>query len=73
MGKIFGILLMVIGIWAGITVYTEGVDAAFGGLFAGSKRADGDASGRPITRRTGEAVGKAFQAYDDQTEKRAAE
>ena len=73
MGKIFGILLMVIGIWAGITVYTEGVDAAFGGLFAGARREAADASGRPLTRRSGEAVGKAFQAYDDQTEKRTAD
>ena len=29
--------------------------------------------GRPLTRRSGEAVGKAFQAYDDQTEKRTAD
>jgi hypothetical protein len=34
MGKIFGILLMVAGIWVGMTLYTEGTRDAFGGVFA---------------------------------------
>ena len=33
MGKIYGIMLIVIGIWLGMTIYTEGLDNAFGGLF----------------------------------------
>lgn len=33
MGKAFGIALVVVGIWVGIEIYTEGMDAAFGGLF----------------------------------------
>jgi hypothetical protein len=38
MGKMFGILLVILAIWVGLTVYDKGVDRAFGGLFAGSKK-----------------------------------
>ena len=36
MGRVFALLLMIVGIYVGITVYTEGTDRAFGGLFAGA-------------------------------------
>lgn len=32
MGKAFGIALMVLGLWVGIEIYTEGMSGAFGGL-----------------------------------------
>lgn len=35
MGKLFGILVIVVAIWVGLTVYNEG-PAAFGGIFAGA-------------------------------------
>ena len=34
MQKIFGIGLIVVAVWVGVTVYTEGMDNAFGGAFA---------------------------------------
>ncbi len=34
MGKAFGLILMVISLYVGITLYTEGMDQAFGGIFA---------------------------------------
>ena len=34
MGKLFGIALILVAIWVGVTVYNEG-PAAFGGLLAG--------------------------------------
>jgi hypothetical protein len=37
MAKVFGLLLIVLGIYLGITVYEEGVDAAFGGVFGRSE------------------------------------
>jgi hypothetical protein len=33
MGKILGILAIVLGVWIGAEVLTEGVDHAFGGIF----------------------------------------
>ena len=35
MGKLFGILVIVLGVWLGLKVFTEGADTMFGGLFAG--------------------------------------
>jgi len=34
MGKVFGILLVVVAIWVGMTVFTEGTERAFGGLLS---------------------------------------
>ena len=33
MGKAFGIVLIVVGLWVGLEIYTEGTQRAFGGLF----------------------------------------
>lgn len=34
MQKLIGIVIIVIAIWVGIEVYTQGIDGAFGGVFA---------------------------------------
>ncbi len=34
MARVIGILFIVVGIWVGLEVYTEGVEGAFGGMFA---------------------------------------
>ena len=34
MGKIFGLLAIVLGIYVGMELYTEGMQNAFGGVFA---------------------------------------
>lgn len=34
MGKAFGLILMLISLYIGMTIYTEGIEAAFGGIFA---------------------------------------
>lgn len=34
MGKVFIILMIVVGVWIGMEVFTEGTDGAFGGIFA---------------------------------------
>ena len=34
MQKVIGIVLVVVGVWVGVTIYSEGIDKAFGGLFA---------------------------------------
>lgn len=33
--KIFGMVLILVALWIGITIYTEGSERAFGGIFAG--------------------------------------
>ena len=34
MAKIFGVLLIVLGVWLGMEIYTKGMDHAFGGALA---------------------------------------
>jgi len=34
MGKAFGLVLMLIALYVGMAVYTEGIENAFGGVFA---------------------------------------
>ena len=34
MQKLIGIVLVVVGVWVGVSIYTEGIDHAFGGLFS---------------------------------------
>ena len=34
MGKLFGLFLIVLGVWVGIEIYDKGMDGAFGGVFA---------------------------------------
>jgi len=73
MGKIFGILLIVVAMWVGLTIFNEGTDAAFGGLFASSEKAAANASGRPLPRRVEESVRKAYREHEERTESRAEE
>jgi hypothetical protein len=51
MAKVFGILLIVLGVWVGMEIFTKGTDGAFGGIFA----AEGSSSaaiedGSPLSR-----------------------
>ena len=42
MGKLFGWILMLLAIYVGITLYTEGWDYAFGGILAPIGASEGD-------------------------------
>jgi len=70
MSRIFGLLLVVIGIWAATEVYLHGTVGAFGGTFAGS--ADESAvgqDGRSLGLRVGEAVGDAYDEGEARRER----
>jgi hypothetical protein len=73
MGKSFGILLIVVAVWVGLTIFTEGTDAAFGGLFASSRKEVANASGRPLPRRVEESVRNAYREQEARTERGAEE
>jgi hypothetical protein len=38
MAKAFGILMIVLGVWLGLEIFTNGMDSAFGGIFASGER-----------------------------------
>jgi len=63
MQRIFGILIIVLAIWAGVEVYTRGMGGAFGGLFGSGLEA-------PATRSTPDRAADAFQRAYDKSEKR---
>jgi len=50
MGKAFGILLIVVGIWVGLELYSEGTQNAFGGLFVKLGMEEPPAKGQPAAR-----------------------
>ncbi len=72
MGKAFGMLLMLVALWVGLTLYSEGTQSAFGGAFAsvasagvGRDGADpaGAAAGRaPLTERVRSRVAADLEA-----------
>jgi hypothetical protein len=45
MGKVFGLVLIVLGIWVGMELYTVGTQRAFGGLFVDLGLAEAPATG----------------------------
>jgi hypothetical protein len=44
LARIFGLLLIVLGIYLGLTVYEQGVDGALGGLFARGRASEAPAA-----------------------------
>jgi len=60
MAKIFGLLLIVAGVYVGLTLYDEGIDHAFGGLFARSSTSP-TSTALPLER---DAPGAADRAAD---------
>ena len=63
MGRLFAIILIVLGVWVGLEVYTNGVDGAFGGMFA-------DAYEPPATRSAPDRAADAFQRAYNKSEER---
>jgi len=63
MGKTIGLLLGVIAIWITVEIYTQGLDNAFGGLFAA--RDGSDASRASTAQRVGNAVARAHRERDE--------
>jgi len=44
MTKAFGLIAMIIGLYIGMTIYTEGLDQAYGGIFAPIESSERDSS-----------------------------
>lgn len=45
MGKMFGLVLIVIALWVGLQIYNEGTENVFGGIFAPVESVRGDGTG----------------------------
>lgn len=66
MGKTFGIVVVAIGIWVSVEIYSEGMDGAFGGLFASSSTGAADAprSAASVPKRAGAEVERAHREHE---------
>lgn len=73
MGRIAGILFMVLGIWVGMEIFTQGMDGAFGGIFARWSYADVDAATLPADRSRAQRIGARVRESFDQGARRTEE
>ena len=69
MGRIFGILCVVLGLWIGIEIFLEGTENAFGGVFAKRAPPVGHPE-RTLPQRAGDSVRDSF-AQDAERRERA--
>jgi hypothetical protein len=68
MGKVFGLLLIVAGLWVGLELYQHGPNGAFGGALARIGGAEPTAPREfdaSTPQRAGAAVERAHQQTDD--------
>jgi len=76
MAKVFGILLIILGIWAGSEIYTKGASHAFGGALVAlgfeDRPPDSDEPQSP-GQRAGGKVGRAHAEADARRERMLAE
>ena len=65
MGRIFGILFLVLAVWTGVEVYTEGTSGAFGGLFTRLGFVAEEEQAPPVTQRAANAWQDAYHAAEE--------
>jgi hypothetical protein len=63
MGRLLGLVLMLLAVWAAAEIYTKGVDGAFGGIL-------GSAFEAPADRSTPDRAQDAFQRAYNTSERR---
>ena len=78
MGKLFGIILLVAGVWIGLEIFTKGMDGAFGGVFASGETTSAEAAvdtvePLPVYKRVGIQVGEDIERGFDRTDQALSE
>ena len=75
MGKLFGIVVIVVGLWAGAEIYNEGTANAFGGALARMGMVEAAEPGEEpnLGRRTGTKVERNHAEADARRERMLAE
>jgi hypothetical protein len=70
MAKAFGLILMLIALYIGMTIYTQGIENAYGGIFAPIASSDGD---NPMATHLTPAAGMADAPTEPRPRKRVTE
>ncbi len=67
MGKIFGILMLVVSLWIGMEIYQNGMEGALGGRMAFLGDSDGpeNVERRTVPQRAGDAARRAQQVAEE--------
>jgi hypothetical protein len=73
MGRIFGILFIVLAVWTGVEVYNEGTSGAFGGLFVrlGLAEEEVELEDVPVAGRAANRLNELYQASGDRVNRQA--
>jgi hypothetical protein len=72
MGRIFGILFIVLAVWTGVEVYNEGTSGAFGGLFVRLGLAEEvELEDVPVAGRAANRLNELYQASGDRVDHQA--
>jgi hypothetical protein len=70
MAKAFGLIMMLIALYIGMTIYSEGIEQAYGGIFAPIASSDG---GSPMATHLTPAAGMADAPTEPRPRKRITE
>jgi hypothetical protein len=68
MGSVLKIAAIVLVIWVGFEVHTNGVDGAFGGIFASANSSKSEDKGT-LPRRAGNSASQAHQQADERRQR----
>lgn len=71
MGRIFGILFIVLAVWSGVEIYTEGTAGAFGGLLPRLGLVAEEDHAPPVTERAAGAWREAYRTAEDRVRQQA--
>jgi len=68
MGSVWKIAAVVLAIWVGIELHTNGVDGAFGGIFASADSSEPEDTGT-ISQMAGNSASRAHQQADERRQR----
>ncbi len=72
MGRIFGILFIVLAIWTGLEIYNEGTSGAFGGALVRLGLAEeSDLEDTPISGRAARRLNELYEESGDRVDRQA--
>jgi len=72
-GRIFGVLFIVLAVWTGVEIYDEGMSGAFGGAFVRLGLADAqvELEDVPVAGRAARRLNELYQESGDRVDRQA--
>ncbi len=73
MGKMFGLISIILALWGASEIYTKGIDGAFDGLFASESGEAESRDQRSVPQRAGDSAQRAYREADERRNRMLAE